>query len=112
MDQDKKDLEDCKKILEEFLETFEHIPINSNNFIATIDSTVAWYFKKNGHTKYLVNDISYGPMVGGISERALCDFVREEKIFKGVKGDYKLEETYHVHSVRAFEAWPVKENSK
>jgi hypothetical protein len=98
-------LQRCKLVLEEFFLNCDYIPICSDNCTLYLDDLVAKYLVKSDHNEFLVEDISYGPMVGGVSERALIDFAREGKVFDGKDGKYKLRETYGPHSSRMFEAW-------
>lgn len=99
--------EKCKTTLENFLLNTDYLPLCSKNCRLHIDKEVAEYLVKNNHEAFLVKDVSYGFMVGGISERVLLDFVKERKIFEGKVGRYKLQVEYGPLSVRMFEAWPI-----
>ena len=104
-----EDIKKCKEVLEDFLLTSEDILISTGNRDAYLDSDIANYLLKNKYKQYLVEDVSSGFQVGGISEIALIHFAREKKIFEGKVGKFYIEETYAEHSVRLFQAWYAKE---
>jgi hypothetical protein len=100
-------LSKCKAILEDFLLNSDQIPICSKSSTIYLDSCVARYLIKEGHEDFLVEDVSLGPQVGGVSQKALIDFAQEQKVFDGKSGRYKIKIDYVVHSARVFEAWPA-----
>jgi hypothetical protein len=107
----KKDYECCKKDLETFFTKCKKydVTISSKNFHSCIDDEVARYLLDKNHSDWLCEDVTFGPMVGGISERVLIEFARKGWIFKNVAlGFFRIEEHYAVHSARYFEAWPYK----
>lgn len=104
----KKQVDACKAVLEKYLLNEKLIPICSENTRAGIDSLIARHLVNTGHHEWLIHDVTQGYQVGDISERALMQFCNEQKIFKGKAGTFVLEENYAIHSVRYFEARPVK----
>jgi|SRR3989344_685525 len=99
-------LEKCKSLLEEFLLN-ANINICSSNSTDYLDGYVKDYLIEKGHTEFLEKDVSYGYQVSGISEAALICIAREKKIFNNKKvGKFRIKESYGVHSVRLFQAWP------
>jgi hypothetical protein len=100
-------LDKCKKVLEDFLLNTEWLPICSKNVVDYLDSDIAHYLVKNGYREFLVEDVSFGPQVGGVSERVLIDFARSGRVFEGRAGRFRVEEDYGPHSVRCFQALPA-----
>lgn len=103
----RKQVKECKKILEHFLSNNKDLIICSDNCRGPIDRDVVNHLMSLDYEEFLEEDISVGYQIGGVSERALCELVNEEKIFDGRNGKYKLQETYGPMSVRSFEAWKV-----
>lgn len=98
--------DECRLVLEELLLNSPNIPLCTKNNISYIDNLVRDYLLQKGHDEWLAHDVSYGAQVGGISEAALCSFVREKRVFDGKKGRYKIQESYGPMSVRSFQAVP------
>lgn len=97
----------CKAILEKFLRTSPDIILCSKNYRGGVDDEVLRYLLEEGHEEFLAADASNGPQIGGLSEGALCDFVRSGRVFDGKHGRFRLQERYGPMSVRYFEAHPA-----
>ena len=98
----------CRKVLEDFLETSNEVIICSRNVTSYLDGDIARYLQRKEHESWLEKDVTAGYQVGGISEKVLCDFVKERKEFKGVEGKFKIGIEYGPMSVRNFKAVPPK----
>jgi hypothetical protein len=103
----KTPFEKCKSVLEDFLLNDPHIPLCQKNNTAYIDDAVVRHLLSTGHQDFLIKDISFGYQVGRASDSVLEAFAREERIFEGKAGRYKIEVVYGPFSERSYKAWPV-----
>lgn len=101
-------LEKCKSVIGRFLLRSPDIPICSENIRLTIDSVIVDYLVRTGNQEFLFNDVSFGPQIGGLSDKALYDFSQEGRVFNSNSGRFQIRHKYGEYSERFYEAWSAR----
>jgi hypothetical protein len=99
-----RDYEECRRIIEECLLSRKPIPFSTENVSTSIDCVVVDHLKQSNGGRFMDDDVSLGPQIGGVSEKVLIDLAQSRRVFRGEAGTYQLRIKYDSHSVRLFEA--------
>jgi len=115
----KTEINACKRVLEECLSKEEYIPTQKSFSNAKIENIIANYLSKNGYNTWLEFDDISGYVLNNntIAQKALTNFVKEEKIFyeKSTSTTFKIVEKHTITKNNKiniyFEAEIVKNNN-
>jgi hypothetical protein len=99
------EIKTCREFLKKIL-VREEIPVYPEISINCIDYIIAFHIMEANHNEWVTDDGSFGLQIGETPTRVLSEFAREERIFRGPSGTYKLME-YKRGNVSYFQAQPV-----
>jgi hypothetical protein len=104
------EIQHCRKFLKDVL-NHKDIPMYAEESILYIDYMIAQYIKESNHDEWLSDDYSMSPEIGEVPMKVLSEFARQETIFEGIQGKYKIME-FEKNKTKYFQAWPVSKPSK